>query len=162
MKRTYLSPWILALGLLLATHCATAELRTFTENSLDDIERAHTGKPFLLHLWSLDCASCLKEMRLLSGWLQEHPEVRLVMLSTDGPQMAREVERMLRGNGLDQTEGWLFAEANAPQLRYAIDPRWYGEMPRTYFYDAAHRRTAKSGALTIQHLEAWLRNPQVP
>ena len=42
------------------------------------------------------------------------------------------------------------------KLRYGIDPSWFGELPRSYFYDAAHNRLPHSGALNEDHIEAWL------
>jgi hypothetical protein len=42
----------------------------------------------------------------------------------------------------------------------AIDPKWRGELPRTYLYDAQHRRVAISGVIDEEKLREWLeRNP---
>jgi hypothetical protein len=53
-------------------------------------------------------------------------------------------------------ESWIFANDNHQQLRYAVDPRWYGELPRGYFYAADGSRRAHSGGLTRPQIEAWL------
>jgi len=42
------------------------------------------------------------------------------------------------------------------KLRFYIDPGWYGELPRSYFYDAAQQRSGHSGALTRAQLQDWL------
>jgi hypothetical protein len=36
---------------------------------------------------------------------------------------------------------------------FEIDPKWYGELPRTYFLDAAHQRTGVSGVLSKEDYE---------
>ncbi|MFT5164280.1 MAG: hypothetical protein ACI9FJ_002881, partial [Alteromonadaceae bacterium] len=49
-----------------------------------------------------------------------------------------------------------FIHGRGAQGRYAIDPSWYGELPRSYFYDAAGGRTAKSGLVNNETLKKWL------
>ena len=51
----------------------------------------------------------------------------------------------------------MFAEAVPERLRYAIDPAWGGELPRSYLFDAAHRRQAHSGLLDEAQLKDWLK-----
>ena len=67
-----------------------------------------------------------------------------------------EVSATLQRFGLDSLETWNFGGADAQRLRYEIDPRWYGEMPRTYFYAGDGSRTPHSGALTLAEMTAWL------
>ncbi len=37
-----------------------------------------------------------------------------------------------------------------------IDGRWYGEVPRTYFYDRKHQREVKTGLINKKFFEDWL------
>ena len=37
--------------------------------------------------------------------------------------------------GLGKVEQWVFADPMPERLRFEIDRRWYGELPRTHFYD---------------------------
>ena len=37
-----------------------------------------------------------------------------------------------------------------------IDGRWYGEVPRTYFYDRKHQREVKTGLVNKKFFEDWL------
>ena len=49
------------------------------------------------------------------------------------------------------------SDAFSPEkLRYVIDQDWYGELPRSYYYDADHQRSSHSGTLSQQQLSAWL------
>jgi hypothetical protein len=66
------------------------------------------------------------------------------------------VKGILARNGLIDVENWIFGTVDAQKLRYEIDPSWYGELPRTYFYNATGNRTAKSGALRIDEFEALI------
>ena len=44
----------------------------------------------------------------------------------------------------------------AERIRYGVDPEWYGELPRTYFYNNEGNREAHSGILTKKLLSQWL------
>ena len=135
---------------------AFAETHSFVSGSLTQIEKAHLGRPFLLMVWSLDCSSCLRELDLLAAQAKRHPEMALIMVSTDELSRQSGVEQMLAKHGLDRLESWIFAEDDAQRLRYEIDRTWHGEMPRSYFYNRQHQRTSLSGILTAQHIDAWL------
>jgi hypothetical protein len=86
----------------------------------------------------------------------KHPALPLVLISTDGIAEADAAAALLARYGFSDVEAWMFADANAQRLRYEIDPAWYGEMPRAYFYPADHRREGVSGALTRERIESWL------
>jgi thiol-disulfide isomerase/thioredoxin len=147
----------LVLFALLCCNQAFAEgLRPFKAGSLQAITAARAGKPFLLLLWSLDCPSCLKEMDGLAASVAKHPELDLVLVSTDEDSYGKEAEAALHKHGLQSVESWIFADANAQRLRYEIDPAWFGELPRSYFYDASHQRLPQSGVLSVESIEAWL------
>jgi thiol-disulfide isomerase/thioredoxin len=139
-----------------ARPAAAASLRAFETESLDKIRAAYAGKPFLLVLWSLDCPPCRKELALLSAVKKRHPDFHLVLVSTDAAEQSEQVGSVLAKHRLAITDAWLFSETSAERLRYAIDPSWYGEMPRSYFYDPAHNRVGVSGALKAEQIENWL------
>lgn len=127
----------------------------FESGSLQKILDSRVGKPFLLVMWSLECPPCRKEMDLLAEMRRQHPRLDVVFVSTDGSELADRVEMAVERHGLEEAESWLFA-GPAQRLRYEIDPGWYGEMPRSYFYDANHERAAVSGALEESQIQAWL------
>ena len=135
---------------------AETSLHPFVAGSLKDIKDAQAGKPFLLMFWSLDCASCMKEMDALAHAVKKHPGLNLVMISTDEDSYGEQVQAMLAKHKLAGVESWIFSGTYAQRLRYEVDPAWFGELPRSYFYDAAHNRLPHSGALTEEHIEAWL------
>jgi hypothetical protein len=48
------------------------------------------------------------------------------------------------------------------KLRFEIDRRWYGEIPRTHFYDRAHQREIKTGLINQQFVEDWIARNVTP
>ena len=83
--------------------------------------------------------------------------VILAMLATDDASASDQVKSILVGNELNKLDNWIFADANAQKLRYEIDPKWYGEVPRTYFVDKNHQRVGVSGALSRETYETMLK-----
>lgn len=130
--------------------------RPFVAGSLSEILAAHAGKSFMLLFWSLECPSCLRELGSIASEANKYPGMRLVMVSTDGADQRDEVAGMLAKHGLNRVESWVFDAADAQRLRYEVDKSWYGELPRSYFYDAGHHREALSGVVTTGQIEAWL------
>jgi len=146
----------LFLTLFSAPLFAEDQTQPFRAGSLNEILKARQGKPFILMFWSLDCASCMKDLDALAASMKKHPKLDLVMVSTDDAEFAGEVNDMLAKHQLKQIESWIFSESNAQRLRYEVDPSWYGELPRSYFYDAGHNRLPVSGAITTEHIDAWV------
>lgn len=144
----------LILGLFSAS--ISAEPMPFQPQSLEQIAGARTGQPFLLVLWSVDCPPCIKELSHLQQLRDRFDARSLVLVSTDGPEQYELVEQTLAHFGLETVESWAFADQFPERLRYHIDPEWFGELPRAYFYDTGHQRTATSGTLSLATLEEWL------
>jgi thiol-disulfide isomerase/thioredoxin len=146
---------LMLLALAWCSVAAAGDLHPFKSGSLVEIKAAMVGKPFILLFWSVDCASCLKEMHNLAAAIAKHPGLDLVMVSTDDISNGKDVQSVLEKHRLQKVESWAFADSDAQRLRYEIDPAWYGELPRSYFYDAAHNRLPHSGVLSLEHIEAW-------
>jgi thiol-disulfide isomerase/thioredoxin len=148
--------WLAAVLALSAATAGAGELRPFTGESLPAIQKQFAGRPFILTLWSLTCHHCVKELQLLGKLTRDDRKLPLVIVSTDTPAEAPEIRVALKRFGLDRLDTWVFADAVPERLRYAIDPAWRGELPRSYLFDAAHRREAHSGLLSEAQLKAWL------
>ena len=149
--------WLFALALLGTTAAAAGQLQPFTGDSLPAIQKRLAGRPFILTLWSLTCHHCAKELQTLGRLARSDRTLPLVIVSTDTPAEAREIRAALQRFGLAHIDTWVFADAVPERLRYAIDPSWRGELPRSYLFDAAHRREAHSGLLGEAQLRQWLR-----
>ncbi len=145
-----------ALIAITAVQAEPSDLKTFNSGSYAQLLQAHAGHPFVLAIWSLDCPSCIKDMKVIADMRVRHPELKFVMLSTDEPSVTPEVQTMLTRTGLNALENWIFGSDDAQKLRYEIDANWFGELPRTYFYDATHTRTGYSGALSNADFESQI------
>ncbi|MBN2701560.1 MAG: hypothetical protein ACPW60_10050 [Methylohalobius sp. ZOD2] len=131
-------------------------IRRFSAESLEEIAAARSGRSFVLVFWSLDCPACVGEFDFLADYLKSHPDLDLVMVSTDEPRAQASVETMLAKHDLaGRVESWIFSEENPQKIRYAVDPNWYGELPRSYFYTSDHQRLSLSGIVTEKHFDAW-------
>lgn len=146
----------LVLSLMPAWPALASDIQPFTPTSMEAILAAHKGKPFILGLWSLSCTHCRDDLALLSKLSQRHPRLDLVLIAADTPEQAEEAASTLRPYRFKQAEQWIFADEFTERLRYSIDRKWHGELPRTYFYDAAHQVQAISGKLDERETERWV------
>ncbi|SOD41211.1 TlpA family protein disulfide reductase [Nitrosovibrio sp. Nv4] len=141
---------------------AAESVRPFTAGSLQQVLAPREGKPFVLVLWSLECQYCPTELKMLSELKRTHPKLDVVLVATDAvsdtPQLAARTESY----GMSKAEQWVFAEEMPERLRLEIDSRWYGEVPRTYFYDRKHQREVKTGLVNRKYVEEWLARNAVP
>lgn len=163
MSRFFLIGLLGLLGILAAgmparpASAATEALRPFGVNSLSEILAARAGRPVIVSFWSISCTHCPSELKALGALRRRHPALDIVLVATDTPADAPELIEVARRHGLGGVEQWVFADPVPERLRAAIDRRWYGELPRTHFYDAAHRVSASSGVVSRQRLFDWAR-----
>ena len=136
-----------------ALNAGQTSLKPFVSGSYQQLLQSKADKPFMLVIWSVTCSSCLKDMALLNRMHKAHPDIDMVMLSTDDNSASEEIQQILSKSELAGLENWLFGEDNAQKLRYEIDSKWYGEMPRTYFFDKDHERTGISGVIGQKEYE---------
>lgn len=147
----------LALLLALVPPVAAQEVKPFVSGSIKEITAVRQGKPFILGMWSLTCTHCREELSLLSSMAKKYPNLDLVLVATDTPEEGDAINAMLGQSGLGGAQAWVFADPFAERLRFEIDPKWHGELPRTYFYDPSHKAQAISGKTDALHLEQWLK-----
>jgi thiol-disulfide isomerase/thioredoxin len=140
--------------LLSAAHIALADtapadnIQRFGPQTFAEIKAQFANKPFVVSLWSVDCAPCRVELDMLGKMKQADPDFPLVVISTDSINMREDAADILDEYQLAGETTWMFADSFVERLRFSIDPGWYGELPRSYFYDAEHNMMAHSGILT--------------
>ena len=134
---------------------AAQEVNVFKAGSYSQFLEQRQNQPFMLVLWSLDCPPCYKELAMLAEETKKLPQLNLVLVSTDTTDDIKEIQQKLNKFGLSHIDAWVFKNDMAQQLRYEIDPNWYGELPRSYLFDAQHQRQAISGILKPVVLQRW-------
>lgn len=140
---------LLALAIALFSGAALA-IEPFETDSLSDVIASQKGKPFVLIVWSLDCEYCQASLKTLKEEKRKRKDFRIITLATDSlddPQAAALMQQRLAALGM-HANAWAFGGAPAEQLRYAIDPRWHGEMPRSYWFNGRGDKVAHSGVVT--------------
>lgn len=147
---------IAALSLFILSIKAKAEIKTFKKQSLHTIETSYTGKPFLLLAWSIDCLPCRQELAMISEIKTEYPKLNFSTLATESPEQFDQLQSVLEKYHLLEQDNWGFEHTNSARLRFELDPSWYGELPRAYFYDSKHKRHAVSGKLQKSQIINWL------
>ncbi len=153
---TLVATAIAALSALAASPSAyAAGLKPFEPQSVEQIADGHKGKPFVVLVWSMDCEFCQHSLDVLSKARAANPGFDIVTISTDplsDAALSQMVKKRLSGIDL-LSDAWSFGELAPERLRYAIDPRWHGEKPRSYWYNAQGQRIAYSGVITPALIE---------
>jgi len=141
----------------LALSAVAADLQPFDAKTPAAIRKAEAGKPFVLAFWSITCEPCRDEMTTLKEAQRRHPGLRVHLVSVDSRPDPAAVRAFLERYNPGPAVRWAFADDFGERVRYAVDPGWRGELPRTYLFDAAHRATVHSGRLDAKALEQWLK-----
>ncbi|MBU2098450.1 MAG: TlpA family protein disulfide reductase [Gammaproteobacteria bacterium] len=148
---------VLSAALILgATHVALADstpadnIEPFGPQTFAELKAQFAGKPFVVSLWSVDCAPCRVELDMLGQMKKADPEFPLLVISTDSIENREDAADILDEYQLADETTWMFADSFVERLRFSIDPAWYGELPRSYFYDAEHNMMSHSGILTLE------------
>ncbi|NOV24308.1 hypothetical protein E5S69_12410 [Cupriavidus necator] len=149
-----------ALALLAGTANAAAQaddrVAVFDSANAVRIAASQDGKPFVLVVWSLDCVYCKHNFDALGKLRARHPGLRVVTLSTDSAEALPQLRQVLQRVSLTR-HAWVFGHEPQERLRYAVDPDWMGEMPRTYFYRADGQRQGVSGVISASDWDRHLR-----
>lgn len=155
VKKQFLSAAVMLLALLNSVvQAEQPALKPFATGSYQQMLASNANQPFMLVVWSITCSSCLKDMALLSSLHKKRPELKMIMLAADDISEANQIQPILEKNHLSGVENWVYADENTQKLQFEIDPKWYGELPRTYFFDKTHQREGISGVLPEAEYEA--------
>jgi len=147
MKYFKLPYLVLMCSMMIASNgYAAQQLHHFKLDSYQTILQQNKKQPFFMVLWSLDCMPCMKELKMLGEFHQKYPQHKLVLISTDNINQSDEIVQLITEYGLQTVDQWVF-DGSFQYLRHSIDPAWYGELPRGYFFKRDQTRIASSGQL---------------
>lgn len=149
---------LLVLVAFLITQAAAgaAELHPLGRGDVARLLSERQGRPVALTLWSVDCPHCKGTLRQLAALAKANPRFELLVVNTDNLDERRTIAAMLAASGLGERTTWVFGDEAPERLRYEIDRRWGGEMPRTYLYDADRKVAAFSGPVSEDAIADWL------
>ncbi len=136
---------------------APGGLNDFSRGSWKVIQKAHAGRPVVIHFWGVTCGPCRVEMPQWGKFLKERKDLELVMINADlVPDAPDAVRTMLAQNGLSDAENWIFSDGFVERLRYEIDPQWQGEIPRTILIGHDGATATIEGVADLNDIRAWL------
>jgi thiol-disulfide isomerase/thioredoxin len=160
MKR-YLLAAIFLVAYQLPAAAEAPQLKPFVRGSWQQLLNSHAGRPTLVHFWGVTCGPCKVELPLLGKFVKDHAGVDMVTISADlAPDIPGAAQSMLKKSGLASAENWIFSDGFVERLRFEIDPKWQGDIPRTLLISRDGTITTIEGSAEITDLEKWLK-PQV-
>lgn len=158
MKRRALLAGLFLLTLVgVAPAAETAnQMKPFARGSWQQILRDHAGRPTVVHFWGVTCGPCKVELPLLGAFMKAHPAIAMVTVSADlVPNLPSAARAMLTKSGLGSAENWIFDDGFVERLRFEIDPKWQGDIPRTLLITRDGSVTTLEGSADIAELEKW-------
>jgi thiol-disulfide isomerase/thioredoxin len=156
MKKLLLALVILALPLA-ANGAADIKLRPFVRGSWNEILKARAGQSTIVHFWGVTCGPCRTEMPQWGKLLRERPDLKLVVINADlVPNAPDAVAAMLQETGLAGAENWMFEDGFVERLRYEVDRKWHGEIPRTMLIARDGATTIIEGSADMEAVNTWL------
>ena len=130
-------------------------LQPFDSQTWLRIASSIAGRPAIVHLWGLSCAPCIEELPRWGAFMRSRPGATVLFIEADVSPAAR-VSRVLSRAGLAGARHWVSTEPFDERMRYAIDPQWGAELPRTLLIAADGGRRAFSGSADFSMLQRWL------
>lgn len=126
-----------------STALCAAELnniKVFNPNDYNNVINQQNNKPFIMLFWSVDCSPCLKEMHHISRLTKENRN-KFIFISTDGHEMTSDINNVLFKLDLEKEKNWVFNSDFTEHIISTVDKSWYGETPRSYYFDKDKKRT---------------------
>jgi thiol-disulfide isomerase/thioredoxin len=158
MKRHLLAVIFLLAFQLPAARAEAPQLKPFVRGSWEQLLNSHAGRPTLVHFWGVTCGPCKVELPLLGKFVKGHPGVDMVTISADlAPDIPGAAQSMLKKSGLASAENWIFSDGFVERLRFEIDPKWQGDIPRTLLISRDGKITTIEGSAEMTELEKWLK-----
>jgi thiol-disulfide isomerase/thioredoxin len=143
--------------LFLGTSTSFAESIAFDKTQLTTVKKQNMGKQWLMLLWSVDCPPCFKELAIIQKLQKKHDDLAVVIINTDdSDEINAERKEIIEKFELTNFTNFHFLDGEGDQSRFFIDPNWYGELPRSYFFESNGKSHGKSGLVNKTLLTQWL------
>ncbi|NQY62516.1 MAG: redoxin domain-containing protein [Alteromonadaceae bacterium] len=157
IKSKVLNNTLVFITSMLFTLNTAAQSAVFSTEVFNNIKQQYKGQRWLALMWSVDCPPCIKELAQISKMYQQNPSLPVILINTDGDdELTEERETLIAKYQLNSLTQFYFIDGEAARSRYLIDPNWYGELPRSYFYNANGERIERSGLVSEDLLKKWL------
>jgi thiol-disulfide isomerase/thioredoxin len=125
----------------------------FKPGSYQDILKRYSTNNLLVVFWSIDCPPCFKELKHLGEFHLKNPERKIILINVDTGYNQKKLLALLETNNLVNIERWIFNSNHHEKLRHEIDPRWLGDLPRSYFFSLTKKPQRLRGVLSLVRIE---------
>jgi thiol-disulfide isomerase/thioredoxin len=129
----------------------------FNENTITYLKNKYQGKKWLMVLWSVECPPCIKELALIESILEKNESLPIVVINTDGDKsLDADRKNLITQFKLDKIETYCFTDGQTDTSRFQVDANWFGELPRSYFFNEQGQSSGRSGLLSKEIIQQWL------
>ena len=136
---------------------STAQSTQFNKQVWNDVKNKNLNENWIAVFWSLECPPCFKELKTISQMLKVNSDLKVVLINTDSDdEIKQEMDKVINEYELNTLALLHFADEQAMQSRYIVDPTWYGELPRSYFFNKKGQSQGRSGLVDKRILQKWL------
>ncbi|SFD12507.1 redoxin domain-containing protein [Pseudoalteromonas denitrificans] len=143
---------------MLFSNLVFAQPIELTKNNWNKVKSSNLNSQWLTVLWSLECPPCFKELSLISKMVSKEPNLKVTLINTDASDdLLEQIQDVLAQYQLNKLTNFYFADEQAAQSRFMIDPTWYGELPRSYFFSSGGTAVGRSGLINKNTLNKWLK-----
>jgi hypothetical protein len=150
-----------ALALLVALAMPSAagafEFRPYGRGEFANLVKAHAGRPFVAHYWSIACPACVAELTQWAQLIAARRDLDILLINTDDEETRERAAMRLEKAGLGGAANYGFADNFVEKLYFEVDRSWRGELPFTALVSADGTRTTVTGAIDDPDFVAWLK-----
>ncbi len=144
------------LSLLVVPNALAADI-PFNASTVADLKNLYHGKKWLMVLWSVECPPCIKELALLEKLVDQNIDLPVVVINTDGDlSLYADRKDLISQFNLDSIKSYYFTDGQTEASRFLVDASWFGELPRSYFFDEQGQSRGRSGLLSKNVIKQWL------
>lgn len=141
---------------VIATSAFALDFKPYGVGDFAKIVKAHTGKPLILHFWSITCPPCIAELPQWAKIITEKKDVDIVFVNTDDEDDRARALARLEKVGLTQATHYGFADGFVEKLYFEADKTWRGELPFTALVAPDGGVTTVTGAVDDTLIAKWL------
>ncbi|WP_424360842.1 TlpA family protein disulfide reductase [Methylocystis parvus] len=146
-----------ALAFALASSGAQAfDFQPYGRGAFAQIVKAHSGKPLIVHFWSVTCPPCVAELPQWAKMVSEQKGVDIVFVNTDSDEDRARAEMRAERAGLGKATHYGFSDDFVEKLYFEADKMWRGELPFTALVAPDGGVTAVTGAIDDPLVVKWL------
>jgi len=148
---------IFYISIFFSSTMSFAQSAIFDKQAWQNIKQQNLNEKWIAVFWSLECPPCFKELKTISSMIKINPQLKLVLINTDADnEMKGQMEEVINKYQLNDLTLLHFDDEQASHSRYIVDPTWYGELPRSYFFNKKGQSQGRSGLVNKSILQQWL------